>query len=254
MIGGRSPYVRGPEAQKRRRTDPDCMLKVQIAADAKQEAWMRLRLGSIIALLLLAGLAAGFQLSGTEPARAQCSVLSHHPCNPGGCSVLSGHPCDPGGCSVFRHRPCFPQILPPIGEDLRLTIMSDKPAPGPEGGEAAADGSATEGAVGTEHKLNTIHDLFDALRTCWVPPPEDEERPGMQMSVRLSFKRNGQIIGPPRVTYTSPDAPADSRDVYHDAIMAALDRCTPMPFSAGLGGAIAGRPIAIRYVDNRKLQ
>jgi hypothetical protein len=24
-----------------------------------------------------------------------------------------------------------------------------------------------------------------------------------------------------------------------------------MPFSAGMGGAIAGRPIAIRYVDNR---
>jgi hypothetical protein len=214
---------------------------------------MGLRLGSIVALLLLAALAVGFQLTGTEPARAQCSVLSHHPCNPGGCSVLSGHPCDPYGCSVFRHRPCFPQILPPIGEDLRLTIMSDKPAPAPQGGEAAADGSATEGAAGTDHKLNTIRDLFDALRACWVPPPQDEERPGMQMSVRLSFKRNGQIIGPPRVTYTSPDAPADTRDVYHNAIMAALDRCTPMPFSAGLGGAIAGRPIAIRYVDNRKL-
>jgi hypothetical protein len=36
---------------------------------------MRLRLGSIIALLLLAGLAAGFQLTGTEPARAQCAAI-----------------------------------------------------------------------------------------------------------------------------------------------------------------------------------
>ena len=95
--------------------------------------------------------------------------------------------------------------------------------------------------------LRLLHGITRGDRT------QDEERPGMQMSVRLSFKRNGQMIGPPRVTYTSPDAPADSRDVYHDAIMAALDRCTPMPFSAGLGGAIAGRPIAIRYVENRNL-
>jgi hypothetical protein len=27
----------------------------------------------------------------------------------------------------------------------------------------------------------------------------------------------------------------------------------PLKFTGGLGGAIAGRPIAIRYVDNREL-
>jgi hypothetical protein len=27
----------------------------------------------------------------------------------------------------------------------------------------------------------------------------------------------------------------------------------PLKFTAGLGGALAGRPIAIRYVDNRDL-
>ena len=27
-------------------------------------------------------------------------------------------------CSVFRHKPCFPYYLPPIGQDLRLTIVS----------------------------------------------------------------------------------------------------------------------------------
>ena len=75
----------------------------------------------------------------------------------------------------------------------------------------------------------------------------------MQMSVRLSFKRNGQMIGAPRVTYTSPDAPPEARNLYHDAILAALDRCTPLRFSAGLGGALAGRPLAIRYVDDRTM-
>jgi hypothetical protein len=214
---------------------------------------MRLRLGSLGALLLLAALAAGFQLTGTQGALAQCSVLSRRPCNPGGCSVLSRHPCNPFGCSVLRRRPCFPQILAPIGQDLRLTIVSDKSGNAADGHEAAP-GSATDAAPGTERQLNTIRDMFDALRACWVPPPQDEERPGMQMSVRLAFNRDGHMIAPPRVTYTSPDAPADTRDRYHDAILSALDRCTPLPFTMGLGGAIAGRPIAIRYVDDRKLQ
>ena len=76
----------------------------------------------------------------------------------------------------------------------------------------------------------------------------------MQMSVRFSFKRTGEIIGTPRVTYASPDAPREARDTYHNAVTASLERCTPMPFSRGLGGAIAGRPIAIRFVDNRTRQ
>ena len=76
----------------------------------------------------------------------------------------------------------------------------------------------------------------------------------MQMSVRFSFKRSGEIIGTPRVTYTSPDMPSETKDLYHRAITEALERCTPMPFSSGLGGAVAGRPIAIRFVDNRAMQ
>ena len=94
--------------------------------------------------------------------------------------------------------------------------------------------------------------MFAALRACWVPPSDDDARPGMQMSVRLSFRTNGNVIGTPRVTYTSPDAPPETRTVYRNAITAALERCTPLPFTSGLGGAVAGRPIAIRFVDERK--
>jgi hypothetical protein len=52
---------------------------------------------------------------------------------------------------------------------------------------------------------------------------------------------------------SSHDAPADVRDVYRDAVNAALARCTPLHFSDGRGGAVAGRPIAIRFVDNRTI-
>jgi hypothetical protein len=206
---------------------------------------------SILAFLAVAAIAAVFQLSGTEPVAAQCSVLSHHPCNPGGCSVLSHHPCNPYGCSVLSHHPCNPAIQYPIGQDLRLTIVSQGPLNTPDGVAATAGPDTAGAAPPGDHELDTIRDMFDALRACWVPPPADEARPGMQMSVRLSFKRDGGVIGTPRVTYASHDAPDSAKDVYHDAITEALKRCTPLPFSAGLGGAVAGRPIMIRFVDER---
>jgi hypothetical protein len=180
-----------------------------------------------------------FGLQGIGPVNAR-SVFSHHPSWPGVCSVFSRYPCVPTVCSVFQRGPCVPEIEYPIDEDLRLTIVS-----------AVSDVKADRARADTGQGLSTLSDMFDALRACWVPPPDDEARPGMQMTVRFSFRGNGEIISPPRVTYKSPDAPPVTTDIYHDTITAALDRCTPMPFTNGLGGAVAGRPIAIRFVDDR---
>jgi hypothetical protein len=76
----------------------------------------------------------------------------------------------------------------------------------------------------------------------------------MQMSVRFSFKRSGEIIAAPRMTFSTAGVPADTRATYLKAINASLDACLPLKFTGGLGGALAGRPIAIRYVDNRELR
>ena len=77
--------------------------------------------------------------------------------------------------------------------------------------------------------------MYAALRTCWMPPPKDSARHGMEYTVRFAFKRDGEIMAPPRVTYSSHDAPAEVRDVYRDAVNAALARCTPLHFSDGMG-------------------
>jgi hypothetical protein len=73
------------------------------------------------------------------------------------------------------------------------------------------------------------------------------------MSVRFSFKRSGEMIAAPRMTFSTSGAPADTRATYLKAIDASLDACLPLKFTGSLGGALAGRPIAIRYVDNRDL-
>jgi hypothetical protein len=170
------------------------------------------------------------------PAAAQCSVFSRHPC----AQVVA--------CSVFHRGPCIPDFGTPVGEDLRLTIESKTPVAEPS---TSGEGQT---APPVEEKVNTIRAMFAALRACWVPPAEEDAKPGMQMSVRFAFKRNGEIIGPPRVTFTTPSAAPETRDVYRKAIMASFERCTPLHFTDGMAGAIAGKPIAIRFVDNRTFQ
>ena len=140
------------------------------------------------------------------------------------CSVFDKRPCAPTVCGVYQRRPCIPEIDYPIGQDLRLTVESP-PA------EGAASLTLDQNDSSDEHKLNTLSAMFAALRGCWVPPPAADAHHGMQMSVRLSFKRTGEIIGTPRVTYTSPNTPPEVRDLFYNAITAALERCSPMPFT-----------------------
>jgi hypothetical protein len=190
-----------------------------------------------------------------------------------GCSVFGRHPCAPAPqlCGVFNNgRPCLPELYPPIGEDLRLTITStDQNDPANTGATTAPDNAASPGddakngdakhddVKNDENKnddakeVTSIGAMYAALRACWVPPRRDEARHGMQYTVRFAFKRDGDILAPPRVTYASRDAPAKVRDIYRDAVNATLARCTPLHFSQGMGGAVAGRPIAVRFVDNR---
>ena len=182
------------------------------------------------ALIASVALASGAIALDGSPAAANCSVFYRHPCLP---TV----------CSVFQRGPCIPAIEYPFGQDLRLTIES-------AAAEPAGNGESDDAAP---HELDTLRAMFAALRACWIPPALDEATPGTQMSVRFAFKRNGEIIATPRVTYASPGIAPQTRQKYLDAIHAALDRCTPLHFSTGLGGAIAGRPIAIRFVDNRNL-
>jgi len=210
---------------------------------------MRLRRTAILVVYGLTGPAA---ICAAPTAVAQ-SPLNKMPPARAPCSVLSGGPCHPSFCGVFHGGPCFPEYLPPIGEDLRLTIVSsdDKEAASTATGEASKDGDADKAAE--EKPLDSIGEIYAALRTCWVPPPKDEARHGMEYTIRFAFKCDGEMIAPPRLTYASHDAPSPVRDLYRDAVDAALRRCTPLHFSAGMAGAVAGRPIAIRFVDNRTL-
>ncbi|MDA9549789.1 MULTISPECIES: hypothetical protein [Bradyrhizobium] len=183
----------------------------------------------VLALLAMTSIAVDAQRRQINPI-----PFAHEPC-----SVLDGEPCTPSYCSPLEPGPCIPEIDYPYGQNLQLTIESVP---------AEADRAKYQKP---DHDLDTIGDLFAALRSCWSPP-SDQARAGMQMSVRFSFNKNGSLIGPPRLTYATAGVPADTRTTYLNAINASLKACLPLKFTSGLGGALAGRPIAIRYVDNRE--
>jgi hypothetical protein len=102
--------------------------------------------------------------------------------------------------------------------------------------------------------LNTLKDMGLALQACWIPPPIDQARLGMQITVQMSFKRSGELLGKPRITFESAGASDDERLAYRVAVAEMLKRCSPLPFTEALGNAVAGRPFTMRFHDDRKLK
>lgn len=213
---------------------------------------MRLLRGGVVFVCGVIGLV-GISLAGigvTRHAAAQTGIPPYARAPP---SVLSGHPYHPEFCSLFHRGPCFPNYLPPIGQDLRLTIISTDDDGSADKGSAAADKDSESDHATDEKPVDSIGEMYAALRACWAPPPKEGARRGMEYTVRFAFKRSGEMVAPPRVTYATRGAPPDIRNSYRDAVNAALARCTPLHFSDGMGGAVAGRPIAIRFVDERTI-
>jgi hypothetical protein len=102
------------------------------------------------------------------------------------------------------------------------------------------------GARAEDKPVNTIKDVFERLGTCWKPPPASRAK-AMDITVIVSFNRSGAIMGRPKITYESPEATDNDRLEYRVAVMEALQRCTPMPFTESMGGAVAGHPFAVRF-------
>jgi hypothetical protein len=103
-----------------------------------------------------------------------------------------------------------------------------------------AEAQTTEG-------LNTIADIYAAVRTCWKAP--NVSGPA-EITVRLSFTRDGKILGKARVTYENKTAPVENRLRFRIAVMNAFKRCTPFSFRPDLGDAVAGKPFNFRFRSN----
>jgi hypothetical protein len=110
--------------------------------------------------------------------------------------------------------------------------------------------SSSAGAQAEPGRVNTIREAVEKFWSCWRPPPASRANP-IDITVLVSFNRAGEILGRPRITYESAGATDNDRLQYRIAVMEALQRCTPMPFTESMAGAVAGRPFAVQF-HNRK--
>jgi hypothetical protein len=93
--------------------------------------------------------------------------------------------------------------------------------------------------------INSIRDIAPKIGSCWHPPHTDDE-----VTIRLSFTREGTLIGRPRVSFmkVSGKSGPDLEVELANSILKAVYDCTPLQFTPEFGASVAGRVIAIRFV------
>ncbi len=95
--------------------------------------------------------------------------------------------------------------------------------------------------------VNLPNDVPRAIAACWQPPHEGDE-----ITLRMSFRRDGSVFGKPRITYMKAAGGPDGQADLANSLFAALKTCTPLRFTPSLGAAIAGRVFLIRFVAPRR--
>jgi hypothetical protein len=181
----------------------------------------------ILVLPILSVLIFPLMLSISTPARAQLSEFCQFTGNP-------------GACGPYDH------YDDAFGQELRLTLVLL-----PQGG-VKTQPPAAPAPVPAHGRLNTIREVFGALRGCFSGALGGDGTQELSATIRFSFTRHGDILGEPRFTYVQPGLSADARQAFERAIGHALIACAPLPFTDGLGGALAGRPFSIRIVKPAK--
>jgi hypothetical protein len=99
-------------------------------------------------------------------------------------------------------------------------------------------------------RIDRILDVFIAIRGCWRAP--DGEARGLETTMKVAFKRGGEVLDRPRITYMSRTQRQEDREGFIDSAFSAFASCAPLPFTPGFGSAIAGRPFTFRFIDDRK--
>ena len=93
---------------------------------------------------------------------------------------------------------------------------------------------------------NTLRELSDQLGHCLVAPGDGE------VTLRLSLRRDGALLGKPHVAFSRLPKDEEKRRRVLESIAADVDRCLPAKITDALGGAIAGRPLVLRFVPRRR--
>ena len=98
--------------------------------------------------------------------------------------------------------------------------------------------------------VNTLNEVWSAIVACWKPPPGSA---GLAITLTFSLRRNGTMIGQPRVSWSKLAGDEALQRGFVASVLDALAAALPLPLSDGMGGAIAGRPLALRFAAEAKV-
>jgi hypothetical protein len=111
---------------------------------------------------------------------------------------------------------------------------------------ALALGARAEAAE-AQPPVTRVHGIATGIAACWRPPHDDD-----QVTVRVSFTREGAVIGEPRIVFVRSSGGRADDAALADSMLAAIRGCTPLNFSTRLGSAIAGQVLDIRFIGRNR--
>ena len=103
--------------------------------------------------------------------------------------------------------------------------------------------------AGAAHRapVSRVHSIATGLAACWRPPHRND-----QVTVRVSFTREGAVIGEPRIVFVRSAGGRAGDAALASSMLTAIRHCTPLDFSAELGSAIAGQVLDIHFIGRRR--
>ncbi len=93
-----------------------------------------------------------------------------------------------------------------------------------------------------------LDEIGPAFSACWNPPAGLQVLEAVKVTARFSLRRDGSLMGQPQVTFATGEVALRARELLTRSAVEAIRACTPLRISLGLGQAIAGRPLAIRFI------
>ena len=108
-------------------------------------------------------------------------------------------------------------------------------------------------AEAQDGRVNTLKEMSSRFDECYLATVRELGLADVDITVWVSFKRDGQMIGPPRLAYESKGV-TDEQDLHaRTVVKEMLQRCTPMPFTETMAHAVAGRMFRMRF-DMRRMK
>jgi hypothetical protein len=112
---------------------------------------------------------------------------------------------------------------------------------------ALALGAPASAAEAQRPVVAGVHGIATGIAACWRPPHAED-----QVTVRLSFTREGAVIDEPRIVFVHSTGGRAGDSALAQSMLRAIRACTPLHFSGELGSAIAGQVLDIRFIGRKR--